>query len=206
MMKESAYDKFMFEEILPSIKRALSREDRYFKKQMQKSSQMEFYKEDIKGIASYILTERTLQYIIFRELCTEYKVFPEDLAYYNSNERLDLSIFKNIKDPSKYAEIGIELKLVSFKNNGELYLKSLDNLISDFDKIKRAGNLNKYILLSGLFNKKEIHLESFNEYLYASIDNRKFRKFELSAIGQTSFKTDGYKENIYYLTLLLKIK
>lgn len=202
---ENAYDRFLINEILPEIRKALMKEDKLFKKQIDESIHTNFYEEDIKGISSYILTERTLQYIIFRELCKEFKIFPEDLAYGNSNERLDLSIYKNTKDPKKYAEIGIELKQVNFTNQGELYQKSLNNLTSDFDKIKRAGNKNKYILLLGLHHKKTIEFDFFNKYLLRSIDNRKFRKFGLELISQSCFKTKGYKNKSYYLINLLKL-
>jgi len=196
----------MIEEILPSIRKALFNEDKLFKRKIHSSIHTDFYLEDVKGIASYILTERTLQYVIFRELCKTYKIFPEDLAYLNSKERMDLSIYKNTKDLSKFAEIGIELKQVSFRNDGNLYKNGLDSLISDFEKIKRAGNRNKYIILFGLHNKKCIEIEGFNKFLSKSIDNRKFKKFGLSLINQVSFKTDGYNERNYYLINLLKVK
>jgi len=203
---KNAYDNFMIEEILPSIRKAFLKEDRLFQKKIKSSIHTDFYEDDTKGISSYILTERTLQYIIFRELCKDYKIFPEDLAYGNSNERLDLSIYKNTKDSGKFAEIGVELKQVSFTNEGRLYQKSLNNLISDFDKIKRAGNKNKYILFFGLYHKKSIDFDSFNEFLISAIDNRKFKKFRLELINQIYFKTDGYKEKKYYLINLLKLK
>lgn len=203
---KTAFDKFMIEEIVPSIRQALIKEDILFKKQIKNSIHTDFYKEYSKGISSSILTERTLQYVIFKKLCKEFKVLPEDLAYGNSNERLDLSIYKNIKDSRKFAEIGIELKQVSFTNEGKLYQKSLKNLISDFDKLKKAGNKNKYIILLGLYHKKKIDHCLFNEYIISSIDNRKFKKFRLELISQKCFKTEGFKNKNFYLINLLKLK
>ncbi len=202
----NVFTNYMTDEILPSIRDALKKEDKHFRKQFKNSTHNDFYNENIKGIASYILTERTLQYLIFRELCKSYKVLPEDLAYVDSNKRLDISIYKNIKDPSKFAEIGIELKQVGFTKKDRLYKTSLNNLVSDFDKIKRVQNKNKYLIIMGLHNKKNIDLDLFNEYLRESIDNRKFRKFRLDAISSTYFKTDLYKGKEFYLIVLLRVE
>ena len=126
------------------------------------------------------------------------------LVYNRSVDELhklqEKGIYKNIKDPENFAEIGVELKLVGFKKNGELTKPSLKKLTSDFDKIKRVGNRNKYIIIMGLHGNKRIDLDKFNDYLYESIDNRKFRKFELNAIDYKSFKTNGYNEKDYYST------
>jgi hypothetical protein len=203
---KNAYDKFMIDEILPAIKNALTKEDKRFNRLIKSSVHSDFYLDDTKGIASYILVERTLQYIIFRELCKSYKIFPEDRAYNDSKERLDLSIYKNNNDPSTFSEIGVEFKIVSFTKEGELYKNSLEKITSDFDKIKRAGNENKYILMMGLHNKKIIDFEGFNQHLNASIDNRKFRKFHLKSLALDFFRTDGYKDKKYYIIMLLKVE
>ncbi|MEH6538081.1 MAG: hypothetical protein V7719_16895 [Psychroserpens sp.] len=201
----NAFDIFLIEEILPSIRKALFREDKLIKKQFNRSIHSKFYEDDTKGISSYILTERTLQYIIFKELCLNFKVLPEDSAYFNTKERLDLSIYKNIKDPDKFAEIGIEIKQVRYNRNGGLHKRSVKGIENDFDKIKRAGNKNKYILLFGVHDQKHINIDFLNSFLKSEIDNRKFKKYHLEVIAQDYFKTEVNNQKKNYIINLIKL-
>jgi len=99
----------------------------------------------------------------------------------------------------------VEIKQVQFKKDGSLSLTSLNGIISDFDKIKRAGNKHKYILLLGLYRNSVLDLGYLKDSIYSEIDNRKFRKYDLNPIYQTSFPTSGYSDLQKYLLVLLKL-
>ena len=66
------------------------------------------------GISNYAATERTIQYIIFKELCKNYKIIPQDRGYHKTQQRLDLSIYNELDDRDQYGEIGVELKWVNY--------------------------------------------------------------------------------------------
>ena len=203
-MKHNKFDKYLIDEVLPLMRNALLKEDRTLRKHLSTTIHNKFYVNDIKGITSYNLTERSLQYIIYRELCSEIKILPEDLAYGDSKKRLDLSIYKNIVDREKCAEIGIELKQVKFNKNGEFSLPSIEKIIEDYVKIKNVCNENKYLLLTAIWNSKI--LPNINDNILNQIDNRLFRGMKLQFLSSEYFITKNQKaEDIYYHLILLKL-
>ncbi len=197
----------MIEQVLPEIKNALQKEDRILRKRFANLDESceKFYADEIKSIASYNLTERTLQYIIFKELCPNFKILPEDSAYAKSNERLDLSIYKNIVDRELYAEIGIELKRVNLTKKGLFTSKSLDKIIEDFDKIKKVGNKNKYLLMTTTFDQKNLNMDELEEQIIEVFDNRKFKKYRLCHIDYQYFKTKFDNDKTDFVIMLWKL-
>ena len=187
----TAYDQFLIDEILPRIKTALKREENTLRKRLDNSDHEGFYVNDSRSISSTLFTERTLQYLIYKELCGDYKLLTEELSYWGSKQRMDIVIYKNIVDRENlYGEIGIELKCVSFNKNNNLRFNSLDVVIDDFDKIKYSENPNCYLLMIGTTDTK-IDIETFDTQFEDSsiIDQRRYKKYYLDTIGIESFKT-----------------
>jgi hypothetical protein len=202
----NACQKFVLDEIFPAIKKALKEEDNDFVNKMIESKFSKFYCQNECGLVSNLVTERTIQYIIFKELCKKYKVIAEDNAY-GTSQRIDLSIYKNRSNfEDLYGEIGIEIKQVKFYEDFELYSDSFNKLISDFEKVKGLENENRYILILGENKPMMFDLEEFNEYLLKKVDKRKFKKFSLTAVAHSCFRTlDIKRENSHYHMLLLEV-
>jgi hypothetical protein len=115
---------------------------------------------------------------------------------------MDISIFKNLSDYDKPSEIGIEIKKLYLKKNGEFHSVTIKSIISDFDKLKQARNKYKYILLLGLSDKTTLNQQQLEDQFHNYIDNRKLKKFGLKMLHHGSFKTEGYDgKNIYQLMI-----
>lgn len=188
MAKLSAYDKFLKDKILPAMVKALRKEDRTLRKQFKKTEYRDFYEPDEKSISSYLLTERTIQYVIFKELCVNFKLFPEYLAYGKTKKRIDLAIYKNISDYEKTAEIGVEIKQVTFTKSETLTADSIQHVVNDFAKIKDAKTPHKYLLLLGR-SINNVKPESITLQFKSNINNTLFRKYTLSVLDIQSFKS-----------------
>ena len=203
-MKLNAYDDFLISAVMPDIKKALKKEESLFRKRIDNSLHGMFYTYDDRSIASTLFTERTIQYILFRELCVNYKIWPESLSYGKSLERLDLSIYKNIADFEKEGEIGIELKWVQFTKENELRSKSFKKVVGDFVKIKRVKSKNKYLLLMGLTVGK-LDTVKFDQDFLDFEDNKKFKKYRLKTIVVESFKSLVGEKSMLVNMILVKL-
>lgn len=202
----NAYDKFMVNEIMPAINQALKKEDQTFRKKIENSNHPNFYNLEIANLSSSLFTERTIQYLVFRDLCSQFKIWPEHFAYKNSNKRIDLAIYKNIEDwENKIAEIGIEIKLIGFTLENKIRGNSVDVIIEDFDKIKKAENPNKYLLVLGMTTAM-LNIEDLNDQFITELDNRMFKKFRLQTICIESFKVKPQNEYNRMNAVLIKLQ
>jgi len=201
----NAYDTFLVEEIFPAILKSLKTEYTRFREEIRNSKHKKFYEEDSPNLSHYIFTERTLEYFIFRDLCRKYKLFPEDIVYPNSKKRMDFSIYKNITDPTEPSEIGIEMKKLILKKNGEFHSACIKSIISDFDKLKPARNKNKYLLLLGLSDKATLNQQQLEDQFQNYIDKRKLKKFGLKMLHRGYFKTEGDDGKNFYQVMIWKL-
>ena len=182
----------MINEVMPKMKKALQEEDNVFKDNLSKTKHKIFYEDEIPGLSSNVFTERTLQYIIFRELCKHFKIIPEDLAYSQSNKRIDLAIYKNHKKRDEvFSEIGIEIKKVIFTKEGFIQLKSMDMIVDDFIKLLESENKHKYLLLFGFGKANNIDLlnDDFFETSEIRYKKRIFKKYDVIFLNKRGFKT-----------------
>jgi hypothetical protein len=201
----NAYDTFLVEEIFPAILKSLKAEDNKFREEIKNSKHKKFYAEDSPNLSSYIFTERTLQYFIFRDLCRNFQLFPEDPVFGNTKKRMDISIYKNMSDYTAPSEIGLEIKKLYLKKNGEFHSVTMKSIISDFDKLKKALNKNKYILLLGLSDKTTLNQQQLEDQFHDYIDKRKLKKFGLKMLHRGYFKTKGDNGKNYYQVMIWKL-
>ena len=207
-MTRSNDDNFMIQEILPAIRRALHMEDAILQTKLRDSKHAEFYSPEnanIQGISYSLLTERAFQYVIVRELCTDYKLLYEDGAYADSpKQRLDLSIYRDEADIDQYAEIGIEIKYVLFTKKGTLKAGNRFNgLVKDFEKIKKAGNKSKYLLLLGVHEKDTVPLGSIEEQLGEKVSSTNHAPHRLA---DECFATVGDTSENFFHIVLMKVR
>lgn len=184
-----SYDVFMAE-FLRDARTVLQEKDKYIRGKFLKSPEIDgFYKERAKGIATWSITEPILKFIIFTELCDKYKMRPEDTTY-KSSELLDLSLFVEEQDEVNPAEIGVEMKWAALTQRNLFASWSLENLMSDFVKIKKSTTTHNYLLQFILHgHEKEIQPDVLENQIVSEYDGRSLRYFTPKLIGIEQFPT-----------------
>lgn len=173
----------------------------------------EFYRNDVKGIGIYSVTEPILKFIIYSSLCSKYQMWPES-SFYKEKELLDIAMFSDeVNDIDKEIEpdIAIEMKWVSFTKSGEFYQQSLQNMIVDIEKLHTKCDIsNKYIMQFSIVksDNHRINNKVLNEQVFFGIDKRKVKKKNIDLIYYDYFNTRGWNEaDIWrFYILLWKIK
>jgi hypothetical protein len=205
----NVYDIFLVEEIFPAIIKSLKAEDARFRKEIENSEFVEkIYKQDVKNLTSNVITERTLQYFIYRDLCKKFQIWPEEMAYIKSKKRVDLAIYKEVDYESETAEIGIEIKKVRFTKEGLFRFDCLQSVRNDLYKLKRTEIKNKYILLLGISDIAKLNPKKLKNQIQEKIDNRKLKNYDLIMFLPGSFKAiddNGFKDYILMFWKLVQI-
>jgi hypothetical protein len=200
------YDLFLKDEILPAIHDSLKSEDIRFRNQIENSDFVgQIYKQDVKNLTSNVITERTLQYFIYRDLCKKFQIWPEEMAYIKSKKRVDLAIYMEVDYESESAEIGVEIKKVRFTKDGLFRFDCLQSVCSDLYKLKKTDIKNKYILLTGISDLQKIKNGKLKDQIQQKIDKRKLNDYTLKVFPIYTFKTFGESKQSDYLIMIWKL-
>lgn len=202
------YDRFM-KRFLGDVSSVLQERDEYIRNKFLNSPDAaEFYKDRVKGIFTWSVTEPILKFLIFTELCDKYKMRPEDNTYKDS-KLLDLSLFVDEQNEENAAEIGVEMKWAGLTKKNLLTSASLQCLVDDFTKIKNSTTSNNYLLQFLVHNPTlEIIPEQLEEQVVMQYDKRSFRYFAPKVVGVEQFPiwlADETNSNVFSL-LLWKVK
>ena len=201
-MALNKYDRFVKNDFMYDVAQTLRRENKYLERKMAFNK---FYKDQNHGIASYAVTERIYQYLIFRSLCNDYRMILEDFTYPNKASRMDITIFKaRPKKGQTLGEIGVEIKLAEMNESGVFSASSISTFKSDFNKIKKAKHENKYILqIVQTGNHKAINEEAIEKQILVTLGRQSTRTYRPELIYAYKFKTDKADEEKSYILLLL---
>ncbi|PKM41782.1 MAG: hypothetical protein CVV03_11580 [Firmicutes bacterium HGW-Firmicutes-8] len=185
--KERTIEQFMLV-FLNDASEALKRCDRQIRDKFLSSHHKEtFYRDYGKGLDTWSATEIIAKFLLYIELCPKYRIRPEDWGYKDS-KLLDFAMYVQTEDDSEIPDVGVEMKWARFTREGKLTSDSLQLLVDDFVKIKKAVTPYKFLMQFAV-NDPEIKLDfrRLNQQIEKEIDGRLLRKMIPVFFGTRSF-------------------
>lgn len=192
------YDEYMSFLILPEIKKALKKEAQIAKDCFSKASPecKKFHTGFSKGIPLRYLTDSAIQYIILREFRHKHIIIP-------NSEIFDLSIYLNGRTPQVgIGDIQITIKRGALNCKGELSNDDMDTILETFEKQRKYGIMDNYLLTWEICELKYIDFKKTELQIPTNIDKRDFVNYKLRHVATEYFKPnlcDGY--NDFVITL-----
>jgi hypothetical protein len=191
--------------------KVLEGQDKRVAENIQKSKFPGFFKNEHRGLGLFGTCERDMQYLIFADLCKEYKVYPEWSGSYKNMQRADIAIWTDEKatEDDMVSDVAIEMKWAHFKKDGFLYDYSIQNLVDDVLKMKRhCVSSNKYFMQLAITDerldfKSNAAKKKFEDDVNWYFDKRAFRNCWLAFTYHVDFETRGVGDNIRFFNMLL---